>query len=227
MSAKRFIEDQYLCGPGPYSAINPNDGWLGSYPYRGTSGDRANWGPESTFGMGAMPVTVAIARPVKNAATGFPGLFAWIAANHPKLYNYIRVSIPDMDVEGVRSGASQLGGDDTLDFVTTTAQYMPVSAASEGITNDKPMFTSNWAEQIASFITSAGSAILPLAQQNKLLAVNVDRAKRGLPPVNIASYESATSGINVGLNRATQSTLMYIAGGLAVVYLASKVLSRR
>jgi hypothetical protein len=221
-----FVEDQYLGGPGPYSAINPNDGWLGSYPYRaGYSTYEGHGGGNGLAGT----KTVAIARPVKGAAAGWPGLMGWMAANHPQLYNYVKVSLPDLDVEGVRSGASQLGyiGDDTSDLLDMNSNVgIPASAASEGITNSTPMMTSNWASQLAQTITSAGAAILPLVQQQKLLAVNVDRAAKGLPPVNISSYESATQGLNVGLNASTQKTLMYVAGGLALAYLASKVLHK-
>jgi hypothetical protein len=82
------------------------------------------------------------------------------------------------------------------------------------------------AASIGATITAAGQAILPLVQQQQLLAVNVARAKAGQPPLSLAAYQASTSGVNVGLNPSTQSFL--ITGALVVggLFIVSKLLSR-
>jgi len=50
-------------------------------------------------------------------------------------------------------------------------------------------------------------------QQLQLMWINVDRAKKGLPPVDVAQYAGA--GVNVGLNPGTQQLVTY--AGLALI----------
>jgi len=60
-----------------------------------------------------------------------------------------------------------------------------------------------------------GSALLMSIQQYKLIDLNTERAKKGLPPVDIASYSGV--GVNIGLSPSTQQLLLF--GGLAVAAL--------
>ena len=60
-----------------------------------------------------------------------------------------------------------------------------------------------------------GSALLMSIQQYKLIELNTERAKKGLPPVDIASYSGV--GVNIGLSPSTQQLLLF--GGLAVAAL--------
>ena len=50
-------------------------------------------------------------------------------------------------------------------------------------------------------------------QQVQLMQLNIERAKGGLPPIDIASYSGV--GVNVGLSPATRNLLIY--GGIALV----------
>ena len=56
-------------------------------------------------------------------------------------------------------------------------------------------------------------AITMTAQQQQLMQLNIERAKKGLPPVDIASYSGI--GVNVGLSPDTKNLLIF--GGLALV----------
>ena len=59
------------------------------------------------------------------------------------------------------------------------------------------------------------SALLMTVQQYKLIDFNTERAKKGLPPVDIAAYSGV--GVNIGLSPSTQQLLLF--GGLAVAAL--------
>jgi hypothetical protein len=60
-----------------------------------------------------------------------------------------------------------------------------------------------WADTLGRVIP----LILGTAQQAQLLQVQVDRAKKGLPPLNASQY---AAGVNVGLAPQTQ-TFVYVA----------------
>jgi len=60
--------------------------------------------------------------------------------------------------------------------------------------------------------------------QSKLLDINVQRARQGLPPLNAAAY---APGVNVGLNPATQTFLGVGVGTLALAGGALYFLTRR
>jgi hypothetical protein len=59
------------------------------------------------------------------------------------------------------------------------------------------------------------SSLLMTVQQYQLINLNTERAKRGEPPVDIASYSGV--GVNIGLSPSTQQLLIF--GGLAVAAL--------
>ena len=61
-------------------------------------------------------------------------------------------------------------------------------------------------------------------QQRQLMQINVDRAKRGEPPLDIAQYSGV--GVNVGLSPQTQALVTY--GGIALLaFLVFNTLARR
>ena len=62
-------------------------------------------------GFAGLPTRTVVLRPRKDAAPGWPGFFGWLAATHPQLYNYARVSLPNYveDRQGISSAGSQLG----------------------------------------------------------------------------------------------------------------------
>ena len=185
------------------------------------------------LGAVSAPKRTVIVRPKPGAAPGLPGFLGWVAATHPELYNYIRVSLPDYvgDIEGPRSGAMMLGAIDapalSVDPISlptpnfTFDQATPVATAA----NTGP--TSSVWSQITDTIKNAAAVILPTIQQQKLLGVQLDRAKAGLPPLDLSRYESASQGLNVGVNASTQRTLLYLGLGLGAIYLASTLFKHR
>ena len=62
-------------------------------------------------------------------------------------------------------------------------------------------------------LTKLASAVVMTAQQTQLIQLNIERARAGLPPVDIAQYSGI--GVNVGLSASTRNLLIY--GGIALV----------
>lgn len=62
-------------------------------------------------------------------------------------------------------------------------------------------------------LTKLVPALTMTVQQVQLMQLNIERAKNGLPPIDIASYSGV--GVNVGLSPATRNLLIY--GGIALV----------
>ena len=66
----------------------------------------------------------------------------------------------------------------------------------------------SWVDTLARILPS----VLATVQQKDLLDVQVQRAKQGLPPLDVSQY---TSGVSVGLSQQTKDLLLY--GGLAAM----------
>jgi hypothetical protein len=62
-------------------------------------------------------------------------------------------------------------------------------------------------------LTKLASAVVLTAQQAQLIQLNIERAKAGLPPVDIAQYSGI--GVNFSLSSETKNLLIY--GGIALV----------
>ena len=62
-------------------------------------------------------------------------------------------------------------------------------------------------------LTKLVPALTMTVQQVQLMQLNIERAKNGLPPIDIASYSGV--GVNVGLSPAPRNLLIY--GGIALV----------
>jgi hypothetical protein len=91
-------------------------------------------------------------------------------------------------------------------YATTLEQIAP------GITA-KMTATAQPGESWLTTLTKLIPAVTMTAQQYQLMQINIDRASKGLPAIDVASYSGA--GVNVGLAPDTQKLLMY--GGLAIL----------
>jgi hypothetical protein len=68
------------------------------------------------------------------------------------------------------------------------------------------------------------SSVIMADQQRQLMQINVERAKRGEPPLDVAAYSSV--GVQVGVSQNTQQFLTY--AGIAVLgFLLINTLARR
>lgn len=170
----------------------------------------------------------------KGAAPGFPGFFGWLAATHPQLYSRVQVALPSYATNYGKNGgsASQLAGPSLVHGPSLVPRGMGGLGADEGLTtfaapdltalsnpqafnfgatDSTPLPTANFSDTIANTIKTLASSILPAIGQQKLLDVQLQRAKAGLPPLDTTGYTD-NAGINVGLNTGTQKTFLMIAG---------------
>ena len=225
-------------------------------------------------GLSGPAVTAASAAAAKNAGAvtrmyrvkegampGWPGFFGWLAATHPGLYNYARVSLPNVveDRQSYTSAGAALSGFDSASGLPAYADFMdrggdpaselmnglgasdpalqdfsmpdlsvlmPPQSMTEGITDASPMPTTIQSNNIISTLASAASAFLPLYTQKQLLDIQLSRAKAGLPPLDTSQYTDSNAGLNVGINPATQKTLLTVAAIAAAALLAHKLLGR-
>lgn len=65
------------------------------------------------------------------------------------------------------------------------------------------------------------TAVTMTYQQQQLMTLNIERAKQGLPPLDIAQYTGV--GVNVGLSPATQQLVLVLGLGLlGILFLSRK-----
>jgi len=75
--------------------------------------------------------------------------------------------------------------------------------------NTSAMPGEKWTNTFTRIATSLGLGV----QQYQLMNLNVQRARQGLPPIDVATYAGA--GVNVGLSAGTQQLVTY--AGLALI----------
>lgn len=81
-----------------------------------------------------------------------------------------------------------------------------------------------WYQDVLQSLTGAATAYLTLEQQRDLLRIQNERARQGLPPLDVSQY---TPGVSVGVAQSTQQTLLWIVAIAGGVYLAGQLLGGR
>lgn len=213
--------DDKIASPGlrGYDPIQINTGFAGP-SVTGASAARAK----------ANGFDTRMYRVKDGAAPGWPGFFGWLAATHPDLYDYARVSLPNYveDRQSYPSAGATLSGDDpNIQAIAAPNLSFLSQAATEGITDSTPLQTTTANATIAQTLAQAASAFLPLYQQKQLLDVQLKRAQAGLPPLDTSRYVDANAGLNVGLNTGTQNTLLMMAALAAAALIGFKLLGKR
>lgn len=61
------------------------------------------------------------------------------------------------------------------------------------------------------------TGLIMTEQQRELMRLNIERARQGLPPIDIAQYTGV--GVNVGLAQGTQQLVTYALIGLGAILL--------
>lgn len=110
-------------------------------------------------------------------------------------------------------------------IVDPNATSVLQSAAAVSLDKVQQADTNTGGSSISSFFSMLQQsipAIMQASAQKQLMDVNLQRAQKGLPPLNAASY---TPGVNVGLTSDTQKMVMYL-GGAALGVLALNSLTR-
>jgi hypothetical protein len=133
--------------------------------------------------------------PVADLPPGVPGLVRWVKRVHPSIY---RALAARMAVSG------QIAG---LGLVMPDAAATPVAAADSkapGIANT-----------ILSSLTDLIKVGIPAYQQNQIFKLQLDRARKELPPLDTTAISDAAA-FRVAADSGTKNTAMIVAGTLAV-----------
>ena len=72
----------------------------------------------------------------------------------------------------------------------------------------------DWISNVSRLMT----ALAMTEQQRQLLAVQVERARQGLPPLDVSNY-SAGANVNVGVSSDTKDLLTWLAIGFGALWL--------
>lgn len=115
------------------------------------------------------------------------------------------------DYEGILSTGQNAGLIDPYDIAVGGADKL-LDKGAAGIV-EKIKQTQTAGESWPDTLTRLIPALTLTIQQVQLMQLNVERAKKGLPPVDIASYTGI--GVNVGLSPDTKNLLIF--GGIALV----------
>lgn len=81
-----------------------------------------------------------------------------------------------------------------------------------------------WYQDVLQQLTTAATSYLSLEQQRELLRIQNERARQGLPPLDVSQY---TPGVSVGVAQSTQNTLLWVVTIAGGVYLAGQFLGGR
>jgi hypothetical protein len=81
-----------------------------------------------------------------------------------------------------------------------------------------------WYQQILQALPALGTTYLSIKQQGELNKLNLQRANQGLPAIETQDYQA---GVQVGVSRSTQNTILLVAAGLGGAYVLSQVLGGR
>lgn len=78
----------------------------------------------------------------------------------------------------------------------------------------------SWADTAQKILTG----LVMTEQQRQLMQLNIERAKQGLPPIDINRYSGV--GVNVGLSQGTQQLVLYLALGAGALILLNAFAKR-
>jgi len=78
----------------------------------------------------------------------------------------------------------------------------------------------SWADTAQKVLT----ALAMTEQQRTLMQINIERARQGLPPIDINRYSGV--GVNVGLSQGTQQLVTYALLGLGAILIFNTLAKR-
>lgn len=142
-----------------------------------------------------------VANPIED--TGQRGFLMWLQRYQPYMYREVMRKLP----KAVKMGS--LGADATIASTT---------GASPG-----------WMDTVKNIITAAGQAWMTKEQvdaQQKLLKMQLDRARAGLSPLDLdpSAYGLPGANVSVGLSSDVKQMLMIGAAGIAAIFLLPKLM---
>jgi len=202
--------------------------------------------------MTGIRINRALSQP---GAKGKKGFLMWVAAAFPpNIANRIAAAaLSHVNPQLLKSSANLMpaasGGNagptvtkmgrfggfgDDANLVTVGVDVPPVSDTVTAAVNatDSSAADPSWLASITAAISTASQAYLGV-QQNKdqqaIFQTNLTRAQQGLPPIptNPTAYGLPAPTVNFGLASGTQSAVLWIAGGLGLLFLLSSAMKSR
>ncbi len=184
-------------------------------------------------------------------AKGKKGFLLWVAAGFPKQIadTIMQAAARQIDpamLQAARSAGSASSPSTAGPTVTTMGRFggfgddaalvtlgVDPTAVSDSTTaainaTDSSAASPSWIDSISTAIQAAGTAYLTKTQidaQQQIFNTNLQRAQQGLPPIptNPTAYGLPAPTVNFGLATGTQSTLLWVAGGLGVLILIASL----
>jgi hypothetical protein len=140
---------------------------------------------------------------------GLRGFFAWLGMTQPNIGRAVLIKLR----HPVKLGDLGIASPEQV----TTAQG-PVAPST--------------ADKIKDLVLGVSQAYLTYEQmqaQKKVMALQLERARAGLAPldINMEQYGLTGPSVSVGLSPGTKQLLIYGGGALAAVYLLPKLLGKR
>lgn len=100
------------------------------------------------------------------------------------------------------------------------AQNIGDVAVNQAVNQNVP-----WYQQILNALPGLGTTYLSIKQQGQLNKINLQRANLGQPAIEAQDYQA---GVQVGVSRSTQNTVLIVAAGIiGAVLLSSRGGGRR
>jgi hypothetical protein len=149
---------------------------------------------------------------MKITATGTRGFLQWLQTNQPAIYRRARPTI--VKQAGSALSLAGLG----LTDPTTTAAETPAPTS--------------WADSLKNIVMAASQAYLSREQikaQSKVVDLQLNRARAGLPPLDIDlnSMGLQPPQVQVGVADNTLKMGALVLGGLGLLYVLGRVLGGR
>jgi hypothetical protein len=177
-------------------------------------------------------VVMTLPRPAKTGALnvqtkvsalppGKRGFMLWLrsAQGFPQVYNNLRVVSPQL-VNATLAGLADIAPADLPAYQLPTFEISNPGVPSLSVADDSA--TESW----ISTVKNAASAVLQVNQQRQVMDMQLQRARAGLPPLDVSAYTDAAA-YQVGLNQSTQRTLLIGAGILVGGFVLYKLLGTK
>lgn len=105
----------------------------------------------------------------------------------------------------------------------TREQYLAVESFAPNaslIISQNQTQGESWTDTAQKILTG----LVMTEQQRQLMQLNIERAKQGLPPIDINRYSGV--GVNVGLSQGTEKLVLYLALGAGAFLLINSLMKR-
>jgi hypothetical protein len=151
-------------------------------------------------------------------APGVEGFWAWVEKYRPGAWEVAKSRLPRLKLSGLGFTVTDSGGGATTLFEDSSAG-VPSTTSSSGIL-----------DTVKNALTIASQAYLTKTQldaQGKILDMQIQRAKAGLPPLNIDPSQYGVPSVNIGVSANVKQLAIWAGLGIGGLFLLSMLRGRR